>query len=61
MKKTAILFFPNELNKQPHKYHSISEKTFDKYAEKIGGYYYNVYDGKTKNYLGRVYVGKYKK
>jgi len=57
--KTAIVFFPYSEHKNPRKYHNISV-TFDAFCESIGAHHYNVYCAKSKRFIERVYVGKYK-
>lgn len=57
--KNAIVFFPYSDNKHPRKYHDISS-TFDAFCEKEGAHHYNLYCARTRTFLKRVYVGKYK-
>lgn len=53
----AIVFFPKDQNKQPHKYRNIQEnQNFVRFMLKLGADYANLYDKKTNNYIKRIYA-----
>jgi len=52
----AIVFFPKDQNKPPHKYRNVEENTnFVRFMYEIGAEYANLYDQKTGNYIKRIY------
>jgi hypothetical protein len=53
----AIVFFPKDQNKRPHKYRNVQEnQNFVRFMLKLGADYANLYDEKTKSYIKRIYA-----